>query len=202
MRTVRRSRPAPQKETTWMVSAKEKGQSPSTQLSGGCKKQAHVPQVGGLRSNYKGRITAMGKGKKSKGAKSLSKYAASRFMKRSRRLPTAARRSGVVLGWLSFKSPQSILSAFSHGSLLSFGSILSIGSTGSVLSIGSVGSILSIGSAGSILSIGSAGSILSIGSAGGLLNPQPLSPEPPESELNPQPLPPETAPPEPPAPEE
>src|SRR3712207_2237573 len=120
----------------------------------------------------------MGKGKKRKGAKSLSKYAASRFLKQSGRLPTAARRSGVVLGWLSFKSPQSILSAFSHGSILSFGSILSIGSTGSVLSIGSVGSILSIGSAGSVLSIGSAGSILSIGRAGALLNPQPLPPEP------------------------
>src|SRR5919205_2524389 len=98
----------------------------------------------------------MDKGKKRKGAKILSKYAASR-LKRSRRLPMAARRAG-VLGWLSFKSPQSILSAFSHASILSVGSILSIGSAGSILSIGSTGSILSIGSVGSILSIGGAGS--------------------------------------------
>ena len=91
----------------------------------------------------------MAKGKKRKGAKILGKYAASRS-KRSRRLPIAARRAA-VLGWLSFKSPKSILSAFSHSSILSFGSILSIGSTASILSIGGIGSILSIGSAGSIL---------------------------------------------------
>ena len=136
----------------------------------------------------------MDKGKKRKGAKILSKHAASR-LKRSRRLPMAARRAR-VLGWLSFKSPQSILSAFSYGSVLSLGSILSIGSAGSILSIGSTGSILSIGSAGSILSIGSVGSILSIGSAGAAPRrgppeneaelpseppppPGPLAPEPP-----------------------
>ncbi len=42
-------------------------------------------------------------------------------------------------GFLSFKSPQSVLSAFSVGSLLSFASILSIGSAGSILSIGGAG---------------------------------------------------------------
>ncbi len=105
----------------------------------------------------------MGK-KKMKGAKVLSKYAASR-LKRSRTLPSASH-SADVSGWLSFKSAQGALSALSHSSLLSFVSIASIGSAASILSIGSVGSILSIGSAGSILSIGSAGSILSIGSAG------------------------------------
>jgi hypothetical protein len=106
-------------------------------------------------------------GKKMKGAKVLkalavSKYAATRLTRARQR----ASHSGDVSGWLSYKSPQSILSALSHSSLLSFVSIASIGSTGSILSIGSVGSILSIGSAGSILSIGSAGSILSIGKAG------------------------------------
>src|SRR5918995_58207 len=100
-------------------------------------------------------------GKKMKGAKVLSKYAAPR-LKRSHAQPSASR-SPDISGWLSYKSPQSILSALSHSSLLSFASI---GSAGSILSIGSVGSILSIGSAGSILSIGSAGSILSIGKAG------------------------------------
>ena len=100
-------------------------------------------------------------GKKMKGAKVLSKYAAPR-LKRSRDLPSASH-SVDASGWLDFKS---ILSALSHSSLLSFVSIASIGSAGSILSIGSVGSILSMGSAGSILSIGSAGSILSIGKAG------------------------------------
>lgn len=66
----------------------------------------------------------------------------------------------------SYRSPFSLMSAFSVGSLLSFASVLSIGSAGSILSIGSSGSILSIGSTGSILSIGSAGSILGIGKAG------------------------------------
>ena len=103
-------------------------------------------------------------GRMMKGAKVLGKYAAPR-VKRSRALPSASH-SADVSGWLSFNSPQSILSALSHSSLLSFVSIASIGSTASILSIGSVGSILSIGSAGSILSIGSAGSILSIGKAG------------------------------------
>ena len=103
-------------------------------------------------------------GKKMEGAKVLSKYAAP-LLKRSRALPSASQ-SADVSGGLSFKSPQSILSALSHSSLLSYASIASIGSAGSILSVGSVGSILSIGSAGSILSIGSAGSILSIGKAG------------------------------------
>src|SRR5215217_5404273 len=105
----------------------------------------------------------MGK-KKMRGAKILGKYVTPR-LKRPRRLPSTAR--GVDgSGWLSFKGPQSILSAFSHSSILSIASILRIGSAGSILSIGSSGSILSIGSAGSILSIGSAGSILSIGGTG------------------------------------
>jgi hypothetical protein len=69
-----------------------------------------------------------------------------------------------VVGLLKERSPQSIFSFLSVGSVLSAGSILSIGSAGSILSIGSAGSILSIGSTGSILSIGSVGSIL--GSAG------------------------------------
>jgi hypothetical protein len=106
-------------------------------------------------------------GKKMKGAKALSKFAAPR-LKRSRDLPSASH-SVDASGWLGFERAQSVLSslsALSHSSLLSFVSIASIGSAGSVLSIGSVGSILSIGSAGSILSIGSAGSILSIGKAG------------------------------------
>ena len=103
-------------------------------------------------------------GKKIRGAKVLSKYAAPRL--KWSHAPPGASRSPEVSGWLSFKSPQSILSAFGHNNLLSFASIASIGSAGSILSIGSVGSILSIGSAGSILSIGSAGSILSIGKAG------------------------------------
>src|SRR5918998_681386 len=85
-------------------------------------------------------------GKKMKGAKGLSKYAALR-LKRSHAQPSASR-SPDISGWLSFKSPQSILSALSHSSLLSFASIASIGSAGSILSIGSVGSILSIGKAG------------------------------------------------------
>ena len=67
----------------------------------------------------------------------------------------AIRLAGAYL--MSKKSPHSILSFFSIGS---------IGSAGSILSIGSVGSILSIGSSGSILSIGSAGSILGLGTAG------------------------------------
>src|SRR5215212_177826 len=113
---------------------------------------------------FTGRRRVRQMGKKMKGAKVLSKYAAPR-LKRSHALRSASR-SADVSGWLSFNSPQSILSALSHSSLLSFVSIASIGSTGSILSIGSVGSILSIGSAGSILSIGSAGSILSIGKAG------------------------------------
>ena len=105
--------------------------------------------------------------KKRKGAKVLSKYAATR-LKRSRESPSTSH-SAPVPGGLSFKSAQSVLSALSalsHSSILSFASIASFGSAGSILSIGSVGSILSIGSAGSILSIGSAGSILSIGKAG------------------------------------
>jgi hypothetical protein len=116
----------------------------------------------GNRFTHRRRVRRVGK--KMKGAKVLSKYAAPRS-KRSRSLPSASH-SADVLGWLSFKSPQSVLSALSHSSLLSFVSIASIGSAGSILSIGSAGSILSIGSAGSILSIGSAGSILSIGKAG------------------------------------
>jgi hypothetical protein len=51
-------------------------------------------------------------------------------------------------GSFSFRSPSSLLSAFSVGSILSFGSVLRIGSVGSVLSIGSVVSVLSIGGAG------------------------------------------------------
>ena len=118
-------------------------------------------------------------GKKMKGAKVLkvlavSKYAATRLTRARQR----ASHSGDVSGWLSYKSPQSILSALSHSSLLSFVSIASIGSTGSILSIGSVGSILSIGSAGSILSIGSAGSILSIGKAGATPGRGSVEPEP------------------------
>src|SRR5215216_4622514 len=113
---------------------------------------------------FTGRRRVRQMGKKMRGAKVLSKYAAPR-LKRSHALPSASR-SADVSRWLSFNSPQSILSALSHSSLLSFVNIASIGSTGSILSIGSVGSILSIGSAGSILSIGSAGSILSIGKAG------------------------------------
>ena len=116
-------------------------------------------------------------GKKMKGAKALSKYAAPR-VKRSRALPSTSP-SADVSGWLSFlNSPQSVLSALSHSSLLSFVSIASLGSAGSILSIGSVGSILSIGSAGSILSIGSAGSILSIGKAGAAPGRGSVEPEP------------------------
>src|SRR5919107_1824868 len=74
-------------------------------------------------------------GNKMKGAKVLSKYAAPR-LKQSRALPSASH-SADVSGWLSYKSPQSVLSALSHSSLLSFVSIASIGSTASVLSIGS-----------------------------------------------------------------
>jgi hypothetical protein len=125
-------------------------------------------------------------GKKMKGAKVLSKYAASR-LKRSRELPSASH-SADISGWLSFKSA---LSALSHSSLLSFVSIASIGSAASVLSIGSVGSILSIGSAGSILSIGSAGSILSIGKAGAAPGTGSVEPEPEilleEEEILPEP---------------
>jgi len=131
-------------------------------------------------------------GKKMKGAKILRKYAASR-LKRSRELPSASH-SGDVSGWLSFNSPQSVLSALralSYSSLLSFVSIASIGSSGSILSIGSVGSILSIGSAGSILSIGSAGSILSIGKAGAAPGTGSVEPEPEilleEEEILPEP---------------
>src|SRR5215217_2630021 len=82
-------------------------------------------------------------GKKMKGAKVFSKYAAPR-LKQSRARQRASH-SSHVSGWLSFNSPQSVLSALSHSSLLSF---VSIGSTGSILSIGSAGSILSIGKAG------------------------------------------------------
>ena len=128
-------------------------------------------------------------GKKMKGAKVLavSSYAATRLTRARQR----ASHSGDVSGWLSYKSPQSILSALSHSSLLSFVSIASIGSTGSILSIGSVGSILSIGSAGSILSIGSAGSILSIGKAGAAPGTASVEPEPEilieEEEILPEP---------------
>src|SRR5215217_5620835 len=134
-------------------------------------------------------------GKKMKGAKilktlALRKYAATR-LKQSRALPSASRSSADVSGWLSFNSPQSILSALSHSSLLSFVSIASIGSGASILSIGSVGSILSIGSAGSILSIGSAGSILSIGKAGTAPGTGSVEPEPEilleEEEILPEP---------------
>jgi hypothetical protein len=122
-------------------------------------------------------------GKKTKGAKVLSKYAASR-LKRSHELPSASH-SADISGWLSFKS------ALSHSSLLSFVSIASIGSGASILSIGSVGSILSIGSAGSILSIGSAGSILSIGKAGAAPGTGSVEPEPEilleEEEILPEP---------------
>jgi len=133
-------------------------------------------------------------GKKMKGAKvlktlALSKYAATR-LKQSRARQRASHSSDVS-GWLSYKSPQSILSALSHSSLLSFVSIASIGGTGSILSIGSVGSILSIGSAGSILSIGSAGSILSIGKAGTAPGTASVEPEPEilleEEEILPEP---------------
>ena len=130
-------------------------------------------------------------GKKMKGAKVLkvlavSKYAATR-LKQSRARQRASH-SSHVSGWLSFNSPQSVLSALSHSSLLSF---VSIGSTGSILSIGSVGSILRIGSAGSILSIGSAGSILSIGKAGTAPGTASVEPEPEilleEEEILPEP---------------
>jgi hypothetical protein len=46
-----------------------------------------------------------------KGAKVLSKYVAPR-LKRSRALPSASN-SADVSGWLSFNSPQSVLSALS-----------------------------------------------------------------------------------------
>src|SRR5215203_383104 len=138
---------------------------------------------------FTGRRRVRQMGKKMKGAKVLSKYAAPR-LKRSHALRSASR-SADVSGWLSFNSPQSILSALSHSSLLSFVSIASIGSTGSILSIGSVGSILSIGSAGSILSIGSAGSILSIGKAGTAPGTGSVEPEPEilleEEEILPEP---------------
>ncbi len=134
--------------------------------------------------------------KKRRGAKILGKYAAPR-LKRPRSSPIPPRGKDAS-GWLSFRSPQSILSAFSHSSLLSFASILSIGSAGSILSIGSLGSILSIGSTGSILSIGSIGSILSIGSAGKGLRketteaetePLPEPPPPPEEPVMGAPMP-------------
>jgi hypothetical protein len=125
---------------------------------------------------FTGRRQVRRMGKKMKGAKVLSKYAAPP-LKRSHALRRASH-SAEVSGWLSFKSPQSILSALSHSSLLSFVSIASMGSTASILSIGSVGSILSIGSAGSILSIGSAGSILSIGKAGATPGRGSVEPEP------------------------
>jgi hypothetical protein len=138
---------------------------------------------------------AMGK-KKRRGAKILGILLA-RSLMRSRRPPITTRGTDVA-GWLSFKSPQSILSAFSYGSILSFGSILSIGSAGSILSIGSSGSILSIGSAGSVLSIGSVGSMSSIGSAGA---PPPGGPDETEAELPAEPPPP-PGPPAPPPPSE
>jgi hypothetical protein len=72
-------------------------------------------------------------GKKMKGAKVSSKYAAPR-LKRSYALRRASH-SADVSGWLSFNSPQSILSALSHSSLLSFASIASIGSTASILGV-------------------------------------------------------------------
>ena len=75
--------------------------------------------------------------KKISGAKILGKYAAPR-LKRPRRSPIPPRGMGAS-GWLSLRSPQSILSAFSHSSLLSFVSIASMGSTASILSIGSAG---------------------------------------------------------------
>src|SRR5215210_2677606 len=125
---------------------------------------------------FTGRRRVRQMGKKMQGAKVLSKYAAPR-LKRSRAQQRASHSSDVS-GWLSFNSPQSVLSALSHSSLLSFVSIASIGSTASILSIGSVGSILSIGSAGSILSIGSAGSILSIGKAGATPGRGSIEPEP------------------------
>src|SRR5215211_1984549 len=138
---------------------------------------------------FTGRRRVRQMGKKMKGAKVLSKYAAPR-LKRSHALRPASH-SAAMSGWLSFNSPQSILSALSHSSLLSFVSIASIGSTASILSIGSVGSILSIGSAGSILSIGSAGSILSIGKAGASPGRGSVEPEPEilleEEEILPEP---------------
>src|SRR5215217_6858692 len=76
-------------------------------------------------------------GKKMKGAKVLSKYAAPR-LKRSHALRRASH-SADMSGWLSFNSPQSILSALSHSSLLSFVRLASIGSTASILSIGKAG---------------------------------------------------------------
>ena len=133
---------------------------------------------------------------KTRGAKIVGKYAAPR-LKRPRRSSHPPRGANTS-GWLSFRSPQSILSAFSHSSLLSFASILSIGSAGSILSIGSLGSILSIGSTGSVLSIGSIGSILSIGSAGKGLRketteaqtePLPESPPSPEEPVPEAPMP-------------
>src|SRR5215217_1624058 len=82
-----------------------------------------------------------------KGAKVLSKYAASR-LKRSRELPSASH-SGDVSGWLSFNSPQSAqyaLRALSYSSFLSFISIASIGSGASILSIGKAGAAPGTGS--------------------------------------------------------
>src|SRR5215203_4499636 len=86
---------------------------------------------------FTGRRQVRQMGKKMKGAKVLSKYAAPR-LKRSHALRSPSR-SADVSGWLSFNSPQSILSALSHSSLLSFVSIASIGSSGSILSIGKAG---------------------------------------------------------------